>query len=265
MASEQVVFLRKNWADIERTSVTSTATEANDLISLAFNRSNTSGWATTGSTDASATTIEVQLGDTQLVHDIILAKHNFKSYVLYYYNVDTLAWVALFTTTTNTEATTHYHSAAGFYTSAVRVVINGTFVVDDDKYLYQWIVAERLGQLVGWPVLKPTLSRELRRVKMLSGKYSIIPAVGAYGCKLTVQEWKSDADLTLVEDLYDSNEGFLIWPCGGSEAQFSSVRKGFRMEDLFLVRCADELQVEFVRGQYLRGLKVDIDLVEVIT
>lgn len=261
----QVIFLRKNWADIDRAAVSSTASEANDLIPLVFNRSNTNGWATTDSVDANATTIEVQLGDTQLVHDIILAKHNFKSYVLYYYNVDTFTWVALVTTTTNTDATTHYHSAAGFYTSAVRVVINGTFVANEDKYLYQWIVAERLGQLAGWPVLKPTISRELRRVKMLSGKFSIIPAVGAYGCRLSVTEWKSDADLTLVETLYESNEGFLIWPCGGDEDQFSSVRKGFRMEDLFLVRCSDELTTEFARGQYGRGLKVDIDLVEVIS
>ncbi len=200
------------------------------------------------------------------MNDILLLKHNFKKYVLSYYDDDTGLYVTLFTSTTYTEASTHYYSATGFHTSKIKIRINGTFVADSNKYLFQFIASERIGQFAGWPVIKkPVISRDLRKSKMLSGKTSMFANTGAFACKLSWTNLSSSADLAIIERMYQSNEGFLVWLCGGDEDQFSSVRQGYRMEDIYLMRCQDEHSPEFYGGFYKSGMKIEVDLVEVVT
>jgi hypothetical protein len=130
----------------------------------------------------------------------------------------------------------------------------------------QLIATSKLGQLTGWPIIgKPLISRNLIENKMLSGKSHILQNVGYYSASLSVANWSSDTDLSIVEAMYASSEGFLYWPCGGDEGQFRSRRQGYRMEDIFLVRCKNEFSPEWAKGLYQSGIKMQLDLVEVIT
>lgn len=266
--AQQIKFFKKNRADFEYTAVTATASEGQDTAANVMNRSNRSAWTTSGSADASGTTFEVNFGEVRRLTDILLLKMNWKSYTGQYWNEDTSAWAAFPTAvseTTNSAASKH-HTFAAVNTSKIKFTINGTIVADAEKYLYQLVATEEIGQLNGWPVVKnPRVGRELKQTKMLSGKVNIVEAVGFFTVKLSVANWSDGDDLDLVETLYDMSEGFLVWLCGGDEDQFSSRRQGYRMEDIFLMRCANEYRPEFVRGFYKSGLKLDIDFVEVVT
>ena len=264
----QIIFFKKNRADYENTLVTVTASQGTDTQNYILDRSNRTMWGTSGSVDSDNTTVEVNLGDVRTIDSILLLRHNFKNFKIQYWDELGLAWsdfTSAIHPTTNT-SDSNYYSVTAVLTSKILLTIYGTMVADSDKNLCQFIATSKIGQLDGWPVIgKPTLSRNIVQNKMLSGKAHLIQNVGAYSAKLTVKSLSSDADWAIFEALYNSPEGFLFWPCGGDETQFRTVREGYRMEDIYLVRCKSDQSPEWYSGLYKTGIKLDLDLVEVIT
>lgn len=263
--AKQILFFQKNKADYEKSWVSATATESNSIISNVLDRSNRTGWLTSGSVDANNTQFVINFGDTVTIDTILLINHNFKNFLVEYYNPTSSSWVTLQNVTNSTDTTT-YLSFNAVLTTNVRVTIFGTQVANSDKVLTQFIATAKIGQLQGWPVIeKPQLARNLTEQPMLSGKSFIFPQVGMYSASLTVKHLSSSADLGLIESLVNASEGFLYWPCGGDQTQFRSVRQGYRLQDIYLVRCRNEWSPELVEGIYQNGMQVQLDLVEVIT
>lgn len=263
--SERILFLQKNKADYSYTYVTATASENSTYASYVLNRSNLSAWLTTGSVDANNTTFEVDFGETRRISDIILIKHNFKSFKIEYWDGSAYqAFSPAIDTTTNTHLSSHFEFTAQS-TLKIRITIRGTIVANQDKQLYQLIATEQIGQFNGWPVIKdPIVGRNRKKSQMLSGKMNIFENVGLFSCDLEVNGLTNNSDLSIIESLYDYSEGFLVWLCGGDEDQFKTVRKGYRLEDLFLMKCSNEYKPEYLSGLYKGGIKISISLEEVI-
>ena len=264
--AEQIMFLKKSKMDLTQDAVSITATQGNDFVDFLRNRKNTSGWATSGSVDADNTTVTVQFGNTVDIDCIALISHNLKAYTLKYWNGS--AYTNFSTTiaeTTNT-ATTKFHQFTSVATTAIQLIITGTMTANDDKFLAQMIATELIGQLNGWPVIKdPIHSRMRKRVKTISGKESIREQIGNFSCDIEVKITSDSTDLGIVEDLFESNEGFYVWLCGGDATQYRvDGLKGYRLEDWFLVKCANEYTPAFYKGLYQAGLPIKMDLQEVI-
>lgn len=262
----QIIFFDKNKADYEQDFVTVTASEGDATADRVLNRSNLDGWVTEGSQDSSNTTFEIDLVDTREIDSILLAGHNFKSFKVEYWTG--AAWAAFSPAIDETAETADgsFFEVASVSSSKVKLTVRGTQTADDDKILKQFIVTRKIGQLDAWPVIKsPKLDRDLRKNKMLSSKLHLVESVETYSAKLDVKILKLDADLELIETLYEMNEGFLFWPCGGDESQFSSIRKGYRFEDIYLVRAMNPHSPGFYKGLYQSGIQITIDLAEVIT
>jgi hypothetical protein len=264
--SKQIVFMNKNKCDIENDDCIITASQGQDYVNFVRNRSNRSAWVTTGSVDADNTTFEVDFGGSRLVDIIILIKHTFKSYTIQYW--DGLDWLDFSTpvNVSNNASDTTYHEFTTVSTNKLLLTITGTITPDEDKALFQFIATDKIGRLNGWPVVDaPTFDKQKKRNKMLSGKENIVENLGGFACKLTIDVYSNEADLDVFEELYDSPEGFLVWLCGGDQDQFSTLRKGWRLEDVFLMRTASNYVPEFYKGLYQSGIVVDVPLVEVIT
>ncbi len=271
MSVKQIRFFKKNIIDLSNDLCTVTVTDAlayssgDDIVDYIRNRRNDSAWLTTDSDDVNNTTIEVQFGVSRDVTDILLVKHNWKAFTIKYWNGS--AWTAFSTPiaqTVNTDETSHF-TFTSVDTTAIQIIITGTQVANADKQLYQLIVTEQIGLLEGWPIIKnPEHDRNKKISKMLSGKANVQDSIGGFSCELTVTHWKIAADLAIVETLYSSREGFLIWLCGGIEAQFSMNLMGYRLEDLFLVRPTNSYEPEFVKGQYGSGVTIKVQLAESI-
>lgn len=263
--SGQIRFFEKSKADFALPSVVLTASQGNDYVRRIIDRTNLTAWMTTGSVDADNTTIEVDFGDTRRIDTILLIKHNFKSYKVEYWNGS--AWTAFPTPIDETVSTasSSFHQFTAIETTKVLLTIRGTQTANDEKRLYQFIATEEIGQFNGWPMIKKAVtSRNRVRTKMLSGKESIREQIGAFSVSLSVTVLRDSDDLALIEALHASNDGFLTWLCGGVESQFSSVRRGYRLEDIFLMKCATELNNEFYQGIYVNGLVPKFDLIEVV-
>lgn len=263
--SAQVRFFEKNKADFSDSAVVATASQGVGFEVFALNRSNLSAWVTTGSVDADNTTFTIDFGDLHTIDSVILITHNFKAYTVKYW--DGAAYQAFSTPineTTNTKATT-FHQFNSVSTTKVQLTITGTQVANEDKYLFQFIVTKEIGQLNSWPVIdSPVISRNKASAKMISGKTSIREQIGFMAWTLSVAILSDSSDLDLIESLYLSNNGFLVWLCGGDEDQFSSKRIGYRLVDLPLMKCLNEYQPKFYEGLYKAGLVINVDLVEVV-
>lgn len=261
----QVRFFNKNKLDISNVNAVLTASQAQTYVDFVRNRSNDSYWVTTGSVDADLTNIVVDFVDERDLDFVMLVKHNFKAYTVQYWSG--AAYVNFPTTiaeTTNTlDTTIHYFSQIS--TTKIKLIIQGTMVVNADKRLAQLLSSTRIGQLADYPVIKkPSFDRNIANTAMLSGKSSIIENVGGFSVTLDKDYWRTAADLALVEELYFLNTGFLVWLCGGDTTQFTTVLKGYRLEDVFLMKCTNDYSPEYMKGLLEQGVGVSLRLAEVV-
>jgi hypothetical protein len=262
--SQPIMFFKKNKADYQNPSAVVTASEGGTFAPFVQRRSNGIGWMTTGSVDANHTTLTVNFNDIQTISDLILVKHNFANFNVKYWNGS--AWTDFSPAVSRsgvTESTTRA-SFSAVQTTQLQLTINGTQVPNSDKKLSQFIATELIGQLKGWPTIKkPSFNKNKQNSKMLSGKVTVGENVGGFACDLEVKLWSDSSDLSIVETLYGSGSGFLVWLCGGDQSQFSSVRQGYRLEDFFLMKCTNDYSPEWFSGLYSSGLNLTLSLAEV--
>lgn len=269
--AKQIRFFKKNIIDLSSalTSITVTDSVATDngqsIVDFIRNRNNYSAWVTTNSTDAANTQLDIDFGVGRDVSDILLVKHNWKAFTIKYWNGTTYVdFSTPIAETVNDDETTHFQFDS-VETQKLRIIITAAQTLNADKELYQLIVTEQIGLLNGWPVIKnPTHDRNKKISKMLSGKVNVIESLGSFQCDLEVTNWKNQADLTVIEEIYFRREGVLIWLCGGDEDQFSMELQGYRLEDIFLVRPTNSYEPEWAKGIYTSGVKLKIALQEAI-
>jgi len=264
-----IKFFRKNVIDFANSLIEITVTDAiadddgQDFVDLIRNRDNNSGWGTTNSLDAANTTLEIQFGETRTIERAILIGHTFKSYTLKYWNGS--AWTNFSTTiapTTNEDSDT-YHEFTEVQTTAVQLVILGTIDANTDKFLTQLILCEELGEFEDEPEVQPQFDKDRKATKFLSGKTFVARSVGGFNCRIRKKSVSNENDLSIVETLFNSYEGFLVWLCGGTVSQFETVRAGYRMRDIFLMNLSNEMQPEWLESRYYNGMQIDLRLVEV--
>lgn len=269
--SAQIKFFTKNIIDLDNSSASIVVTDTvaynngQSYVNYVRNRNNYSLWATTQSTDAANTTLDIYFGDSRDLASIFLILHNLKSYSIKYF--DGLAFQDFSTAineTTNTGSVTQ-HEFTKVTTYQIRIIITGTMIANDDKFIQQIICCDKLGvgQLETWPNIgNPEISLNKQTSKMTSGKIHTIETSGFYKASFNLKTWKPSNDLDILEKIFFKREGILVWPCGGDESQFSSKRIGYRREDIYLVRPTNEYQPEWSSNLYKSGLNIKMDLSE---
>lgn len=271
--SQQIKVFNKNKLDLTYTNASISVTDAtatydgSDIVNYLRNRNNYSAWATTNSNDAANTTLVCNFGDVVSLTDIILVKHNLKSYTIKYWDGSAYQdFSTAISETINTETTT-FHSFDQVNTERIQIIITGTMTANDDKILRQLIATSKVltGQLQGWPeIKKPTHTTGKRINTMLSGKINVVETLSSFSMQLSVKNWNIDADLSIVEQFYFGRRGFLISISGGDEDQFSHKRIGYRKEDIYLMRAVDDYEPEWNSFVYKNGIKLSISLRESI-
>jgi hypothetical protein len=243
------------------------ATDAGQsFVDYVRNRRNDSGWATTNSTDAANTQLDIDFGEGHEIDTIFFIGINWKAYTCQYW--DGVAYQDFSTpiSVSGNSDDVKVHEFNDLETSKIRIIIAGTFVADTDKVCAQIVVTQAIGTLVTQPRLKePVVSKNRKFLKALSGKGTVLRSSGAFQVVLTQKPIVVEADLALIENLHDYYEGFLVWLCGGDESQFSpGVRVGYRREDLFLMNIITEYKPEWNGGYFKQGIDIEMSLAEVL-
>ena len=265
-----IQFFKKNKIDLDMTGITITAADnvatSNGQAAVDFlrNRNNTSGWATTDSDDSAITSLEINMGSQVDVDTLILVNHNFKEFTIQYWNGSSYVdFSTPINQTTNAETTSRYQfTKVG--TSKIKIIITATQIANDEKRMSQFIVTEILGTFEMQPEIKPQLDKNRKVTQYLSGKKNIARSLESFTVDFTMNNVTSNNDLTLIETMFDSYFGFLVWLCGGTQDQYLSQRRGYRLEDVFLMNVANEYKPQYEESRYKHGLRVDVKLVEVV-
>lgn len=261
---KQICFFEKNFLDLDNEGATITTSQANDFSGYMRTRSLRNAWLTTDSVDADDTEIDIDLADVFLIDRLLLIDHNFKSYKVEVYNFDTGIWTELHSTTNDLKETTEIVFLE-FYGRRIRITVRGTKVADEDKRCNRIIVTRKLGQFNYWPHIEnPTIDQGKITRKVLSGKNAILRTVGAYQCRLKIENWRNAEDLALVELLYAQVQGFQVWLSGGDQSQFYYAAEGYRDKDVYLMGIANDWRPLFKGGPYINGMDVALDLIEVV-
>lgn len=269
--ANQIIFFEKNKIDQDNESGSIVVTDAvaynngQEFVDRVRNRDNRSAWMTTDSTDAANTQLDIDLGEDQFLTDIILIKHNWKSYTIQYWNGSTYVnFSTVIAPTNDTKPTSHYNFNK-IETSKIRIVILGTQIADDDKQLFQLIISDRVGQLQGYPDISGTEFDTSKRVtKMLSGKSNVVQSFEAFSVTLSLPVYSNDNDLAIFLSVFERRQSVLIWLCGGSESQFKPIIKGYRFEDIFLVQPMNDFTADRYKSMYKAGIKINIQFKETI-
>jgi len=269
--AQNIKWYNKNFIDIDNPDPTITITDSvatdtgQSYVDYMINRNNTSGWRTTGSNDSANTQIDIDMIDTYGIDRILLVNHNLKAFTIQYYNGASYTdFSTPINETTNTNTTNEF-SFNSVQTSQIRIIITGTQVADEDKLISQLIITTALGQFEGWPqIVKPTISKNKKNSRLLSGKSLVTRQVGSFSCELSVENWNNSNDLDLVESIYFNPTGVLMWVNAGDDSQFSRTNIGYRSKDIYLVYPVNEYIPEFYKFYYNTGIKIKIKLAEVV-
>lgn len=265
-----IKFFKKNVLDLTNTLPTfaisdTVATDTGSAYTtLMRNRNNNSGWATTGSADAGSTTMIVSFGETRTFQDLLFIGQNWKNFNVKYWD-GTASYVDFSTVVNETASTvsTAYYHFNEVSTTAFQIKINGTQTANQDKYLKQLVCTTILGTFTVQPQVMPSMNKNRKTTQYLSGKSFVSKGTGAFNCRIKMPVVSNDADLTLIETLYDSYEGFLVWLCGGDVSQFETIRQGFRLQDVFYCDLTNDFSAPWNDGRWNAGMPIDLQLVEV--
>lgn len=276
MAGAQPRVFKKNLLDLDFSNVTITITDSvasdtgSSSVDFLRNRNNTSGWMTTGSSDAALTELLIEFNDEVEMDSIILVGHNIKAYTIQRWSDSDSDYVdfstAISVTDNAKDTTAHYFDLVSI--SKFKIIIQGTQTADEDKRISQLIAAEQIesGKFKGWPDFsKPTLDFSKKKKETLSGKVHVSQSTGAYKTKLSFRKWPESDDIKILSSLFFKQYlGFLFWPCGGDEDQFRHSVDGFRLRDIYHCRVTSEWNPEWDQALYQSGVNINVEIMETI-
>ncbi len=264
-----IKFFKKNEMSDGSASATSGDASAKFILDLDVD----TYWTSVGSSDSETETITINFGSTKTIDRALLLDHNFKNFTVKYLsgasyvafaNVIGIGGVSLSGITETTfSKNSSYYEFDSVSTSSIQIACLSTQVPNEEKYLGQSIATSELGTFVGYPELgKIDLSRNTRSKKTLSGRYSVQKSQQTIGYSIRFKNYPAsdvyNVDIDLALTLLESEEPFLIYPCGGryESKHFSYQLPGFRLKDCILSQVKKGYKLKYVKNIYTNPLDV---------
>lgn len=264
-----IMIFEKNKLDLDFTGASISVTDSvasntgAAFVSQLRDRSNFTGWGTTGSSDAANTQLDIDLKDAYELTYAILVNHNFKAYTLQYWNGSSFVdFPTAINVSGNTDTTT-IHTFTSVNARLLRLIISETMVADADKLMSQLIFTRRVNQLTGQPEVRPmSFDSDRKALKLVSGRHHISEKQKAIRVRLSFPPFKNQNDMNAVKDLYESFEGRLLSFVGGDDSGIPITVPGFRKQDFFLLKPTNDFDVSWRDGRFAHGQVTTIDMVE---
>ena len=248
------------------------ASSGNDLVKFILAQNVYRSWSSSGSSDSSTETITINLQNTKTINRLVLVDHNFKNYSITYnsgnqfnnvFNVkeETSSLIA----EANYDLDTSYYEFDSVSVNTIEITINTTQVANAEKTLNQILLTTEIGTFQGYPTVnRNQFSRNERTVKTENGLNFITKRERTNsGISLRFDAYPIPEDVDIVHELFDLEESFLVWPCGGgrSPEYFKHEQRGWRLKDIFNMQTKGNLQALFYQNLYKSGLKTSINFV----
>ena len=267
-----ITFFEKSKA-LFRDGATVVASSNNNDAKLALSMNRVFKWVSVGSDDTTTETITITLPSSVSISRIFLGGINFKEFTVKYGGgpTDFANVTGLDGALGGGIAETAYARAAAYYefdavtTDTIVITATKTQVADEEKELTLAIATNEIGTFTGYPDPNNAFfDRNERDQKVLSGLSHIVKSGEIFTMKLDMDNYPNQADITLLETLFDSEDPFLVWPNGGIPTQFRLTQKAWRVQDIYQMQTKGKMRSEYNRNIYISGVEKDASLVEVV-
>ncbi len=235
-------------------------------------------WRSVGSNDSTTETLTVTFPSTAITRILIL-DCNFKAFTIKYDSGGSYAHFANVVTiggATKTNITeTAFAQNSSYYefdsvtTTSLQISVDTTQTTNAQKYLSQFIASTEIGTFVGYPELSSVkISRNLRAKRTLSGRFSVQKSLETMAYSLKFKNYPTSdvysVDLDLAFTLLESEDPFIIYPCGGryESKHFKYAAPGFRLKDAKLVQISKIYKLKYNRNVYVNP--IDLGGVELV-
>jgi len=244
----------------------------------ALDRNPITKWRSVGSDDTTTETLTLTLPTATTIDRILILDHNWKEFTIKYDSATDFTTVvgldgALGGGITETAYvdTSLYYEFASVSATTIEITVTKTHVVDAQKYASQIIVTTELGTLQGYPEIADVEhKRASRNSVMLSGRMLIQKSIESHDMQLNFKNYPArspyDADIDLMFSLFDRDDSFIVWPCGGRRGStyFSYGLRGFRLQDAYTMQVEKPYKVKFSKNVYQNSVNMAVALAEVV-
>jgi len=129
------------------------------------------------------------------------------------------------------------------------------------------VISNEIGTLQGYPIVKDaTKDRKLRKSILLNGRSFITKSLEVMRFTIDFKNYPPglEDDLNLVYSLFDRDENFLTWLCGGrsGDPYFKYQLRGFRAEDLIETQVVNIFKDSYRNNYYNGVVKLKLSLEE---
>ena len=214
-------------------------------------------WDSVGSNDSTAETLVVTF-PSATIDRILLVDHNLKDFSITYgagasafsgvVGIDGAGSGIVETAFTQDTA---YYEFTPVTTTRINITATKTQIANAQKYITLIAATEEIGTLEGYPVITPTISSNEKRAQTIGGKYITQKSYEVFGAKLALEHTSQD-DINILNTIYEAQDPFLIWPCGGKygTTNFSVDFKSWRLKDLYQVQTFGQISNTFRKSIY---------------
>lgn len=250
------------------------ASSNDDGINSILDVSRYTQWESVGSNDLTTETITVDFSTAKIIDSLFLVDMNFKEFNVKYYDganyVDFSNVLGVNGAVSATINETAYAEDTAYYefdsvsTTSLQIEVTKTQVADEQKALTQLIATLGIGTFEGFPRVAPDSDRNETKSKTLSRRLIVQKTYQTNRIKLTFKTHPYQNDLDIIEELFDREEPFLIWPCGGRTGSqyFKISMMSWRLKDVFNVQLTGRIKNEFEKGVYLLGFNKSLTFEE---
>lgn len=245
-----IKFLERSYA-LANEGATAVASSGTVSAVRALDRNPFTVWRTQGSNDAINESLTVTFAEEKTIDRIFVLGHNFKSYSIRYDNAgsptDFTSVIGLNGAAKTGINETNYALDASYYefapvtTNEIIVECDETQIANQEKKLSTFVATEELFTLDGYPIVNNlTASRNQQTRRTLSGRTYVANSFQTFSFTLELKDYPGSypEDFTNLVSLYDREESFNVYLCGGREGStfFRTPIQGFRAKDLFEMR-----------------------------
>lgn len=270
-----IKFFDLNLAD-SKTGADAEASSGDSSASFILDRNQYTVWRSVGSDDTTTETIEVTLSASETFSRLFLIRHNFKEFTVQYWDggwtdfsniVGVNGETSSIISETDYAANTAYYEFDAVATDRILITSTKTQTADEEKFLNSFVVTTELGTLQGYPVIADaTKDKKLRKSILLNGRSFIDKSLEVFRTTINFKNYPPglDSDLNLLLALFDRDDNFFVWLCGGRDGEpyFRYQLRGFRLEDLILMQTINIFKDRYRKNIYTSMVNMKLQLEE---
>jgi len=268
-----VKFFQKNFA-LLKDGASATASSNDDGVQYILSPVRWAKWISVGSSDATEETITITFPGSKTINRLFLLGINLKEFDVKYFNglsfVDFTNVIGVNGVESTSINETDFALDSAYYefnqvtTSQVQIKARTTQVADEEKMITTFIATQEIGTLLGYPKVSSTLSNNEKRSKALSQRAVIQKTYERVSIKLAFKTHPFQNDLDIMENLFESIDSYLIWPCGGRSGSdyFRIEQKAWRLDDVYQVQNRGKFKSDYEKNIYTNGFNKSVTFEE---